>query len=82
MHFLGLAGMPRRISDYHIAFAGLNAVCSLGSLVSVVATILFFYIAYDMLVNGKPAREMSPYKDMEKVGTVAMLPIVADYPTP
>lgn len=82
MHFLGLAGIPRRISDYHTAFVGWNAVASLGSLVSVVATILFFYIAYDMLVNGKPVREMSPYKDVEKIGAVSMLPIVADYPTP
>ena len=57
-------------------------MASLGSLVSVVATILFFYIAYDMLVNGKPVREMSPYKDVEKIGAASMLPIVADYPTP
>ena len=49
--------MPRRISDYHEAFAGWNAAASLGSLVSVVALILFFYIVYDMLANGKPVRD-------------------------
>ena len=52
-HFLGLSGMPRRIPDYPDAFAGWNAVSSFGSLVSVVATVLFAYIIYDIFVNGK-----------------------------
>ena len=52
-HFLGLQGMPRRISDYPDAFAGWNLVSSLGSLVSVVATWLFLSILYTQLVEGK-----------------------------
>ena len=45
--------MPRRIPDYPDAFAAWNAINSCGSLVSVVATALFGYIIYDILVNGK-----------------------------
>jgi cytochrome c oxidase subunit II len=83
MHFLGLAGMPRRISDYHEAFAGWNAAASLGSLVSVVALILFFYIVYDMLANGKPVRVLNPYKTVTgKYVAGALLPMMADYPEP
>nr|YP_009690188.1 cytochrome c oxidase subunit 1 [Porodaedalea pini]YP_010455108.1 cytochrome c oxidase subunit 1 [Porodaedalea mongolica]YP_010697741.1 cytochrome c oxidase subunit 1 [Porodaedalea niemelaei]YP_010697794.1 cytochrome c oxidase subunit 1 [Porodaedalea chrysoloma]QEG56968.1 cytochrome c oxidase subunit 1 [Porodaedalea pini]UUA03950.1 cytochrome c oxidase subunit 1 [Porodaedalea mongolica]WCF76637.1 cytochrome c oxidase subunit 1 [Porodaedalea niemelaei]WCF76710.1 cytochrome c oxidase subunit len=52
-HFLGLAGMPRRIPDYPDAFSVWNAVSSFGSIVSVVATLLFGYIVYDLFVNGK-----------------------------
>ena len=52
-HFLGLAGMPRRIPDYPDAFSGWNAVSSFGSLISVVATALFAYIIYDIFANGK-----------------------------
>jgi len=46
MHFLGLAGMPRRIPDYPDAFAGWNAIASYGSYISIIASVLFFYIVY------------------------------------
>lgn len=52
-HFLGLAGMPRRIPDYPDSFTGWNQVSSFGSLVSVVATMVFGYIVYDILANGE-----------------------------
>jgi cytochrome c oxidase subunit 1 len=55
-HFLGLQGMPRRIPDYPDAFEGWNTVSSVGSLISVAATVLFLYIVYDML-TAQPAAE-------------------------
>ena len=44
--------IPRRIPDYPDAFAGWNYVSSCGSLISVVATMVFIYIIYDILCNG------------------------------
>jgi cytochrome c oxidase subunit 1 len=46
MHFLGLAGMPRRIPDYPDAFSTWNALASYGSQVTVVGLLIFFYGIY------------------------------------
>src|SRR6202030_3282359 len=46
MHFLGLAGMPRRISDYPDAFAGWNFVSSLGAFLSYGSTLFFIFIVF------------------------------------
>jgi cytochrome c oxidase subunit 1 len=53
MHFLGLAGMPRRIPDYPDAFAGWNFVASIGSYISAVGAVLFFYILWKTFTSGE-----------------------------
>ncbi len=53
MHFLGLAGMPRRISDYPDAFAGWNMVASIGSYISFASTLFFVFIIFHTLFAGK-----------------------------
>jgi len=57
MHFLGLAGMPRRIPDYPDAFADWNLICSFGSNLSVVSTLLFFYIVYATITGDEVCPE-------------------------
>lgn len=53
MHFLGLAGMPRRIPDYPDAYSGWNMVASFGSLITAFSSLLFIYIIYATLTSGK-----------------------------
>ncbi len=53
MHFLGLAGMPRRIPDYPDAYAPWNFIASLGSMITIIGISIFFYIIYDALSNKK-----------------------------
>jgi cytochrome c oxidase subunit 1 len=51
MHFLGLAGMPRRIPDYPDAYEGWNYVASFGSTISGFGLLFFFYIIYVSLTS-------------------------------
>jgi len=51
MHFLGLAGMPRRIPDFPDGYIPFNKLSSFGSMISVVGILLFFYIMYCTFVS-------------------------------
>jgi cytochrome c oxidase subunit 1 len=46
MHFLGLAGMPRRYPDYPAAFAGWNLVSSIGAFISGFSVLIFLYVVF------------------------------------
>jgi len=50
MHFLGLAGMPRRIPDYALQFADYNKVASIGAFGFGLTQLLFFYIILKVTV--------------------------------
>jgi len=54
-HFLGLAGMPRRIPDYSLQFADFNFISSIGGFAFGASFILLTYIVIDCIRNGKPA---------------------------
>lgn len=49
MHFLGVAGMPRRIPDYPDIFWTWNYFCSIGSLITVVGLFVFFYLIWNII---------------------------------
>jgi len=46
MHCLGLAGMPRRIPDYPDAFSSFNVIATIGSYISVLGGLFFFYVVF------------------------------------
>jgi cytochrome c oxidase subunit 1 len=46
MHFLGLAGMPRRVPDYPDAFAAWNLIASIGAFVSFAGALVFLLVVW------------------------------------
>jgi cytochrome c oxidase subunit 1 len=54
-HFLGLAGMPRRIPDYAVQFTDWNMVSSIGAFGFGLSQLLFPYIVIKCLRSGAPA---------------------------
>jgi len=57
MHFLGLAGMPRRIPDYPDAYAGWNLIASYGSYLSAISSLFFFYVVFHTFVYGEVVKK-------------------------
>lgn len=51
MHFLGVAGMPRRIPDYPDAYFLFNKIASWGSYISALSALFFFYVVYEALTT-------------------------------
>jgi cytochrome c oxidase subunit I len=56
MHFLGLAGMPRRIPDYPDKYYAWNLVCSFGSLLSFFSLVIFFLLIFVAIVDASRDR--------------------------
>jgi cytochrome c oxidase subunit 1 len=50
MHFLGVAGMPRRIPDYPDSFYVFNKLASIGSYMSILSSLLFFYLIIEAFI--------------------------------
>ena len=54
-HFLGLAGMPRRIPDYALQFADFNMISSIGAFGFGLSQLLFLYIVLKCIRGGAKA---------------------------
>jgi cytochrome c oxidase subunit 1 len=59
MHFIGLAGMPRRIPDYNMQFADFNMVASIGAFAFGFTQLLFLAIVIITIRQGKKAEAKS-----------------------
>src|SRR5476651_583036 len=53
-HFLGLAGMPRRIPDYAVQFTDWNMVSSIGGFGFGLSQLLFPYLIWKCIKHGAP----------------------------
>jgi cytochrome c oxidase subunit 1 len=56
-HFIGLAGMPRRIPDYSLQFADWNMISSLGGFAFGLAQVFFIFVIIKTIRGGKPATD-------------------------
>ena len=63
MHFLGLAGMPRRYADYPMQFADFNMIASIGGFAFGIAQVYFFFFIVLPAMMGKG--EKAPQKPWE-----------------
>ena len=77
-HFLGLAGMPRRIPDYNTQFADWNFVSSIGGFCFGLSQLLFVYIVWSTVRGGAKASD-KVWDDAAPHGLEWTLPSPAPY---
>lgn len=53
MHFIGLAGMPRRVPDYALQFTDFNQIASVGAFIFGLSQLIFVYIIVQSVRGGK-----------------------------
>ena len=58
MHFVGLAGMPRRIPDYALQFADFNMMASMGAFLFGTSQLVFVYLVIKTVRSGKEAAQV------------------------
>ncbi|MFO0481589.1 MAG: cytochrome c oxidase subunit I [bacterium] len=56
-HFLGLAGMPRRVPDYALQFADFNMISTIGAFGFGITQLLFLYIVVACIRGGEKAAD-------------------------
>ena len=56
-HFLGLAGMPRRIIDYNVMFTEFNVMSSIGAMIFGLSHLLFLYIVIQTIRGGRSLKK-------------------------
>ena len=78
-HFVGLAGMPRRIPDYPVQFADWNMVSSLGSFVFGVSQLIFLAVIIGCIRGGTRKAEQKVWEGAE--GLEWTVPSPAPYHT-
>ena len=57
MHFLGLAGMPRRYADYALQFAEFNAIASVGAFLFGASQLIFLVVILKAIRGGQKATD-------------------------
>lgn len=81
-HFLGLAGMPRRIPDYAVQFSDWNMVSSIGAFIFGFSQLMFVYIVYKTIKgDGCEKATDEVWEDAAKHGLEWRLPSPVPYHT-
>jgi cytochrome c oxidase subunit I len=78
MHFVGLAGMPRRIPDYALQFADFNRIASIGAFAFGLSQLIFLYVVIKC-IRGGPAAPAKVWEGSE--GLTWEIPSPAPYHT-
>ncbi len=79
-HFLGLAGMPRRIPDYAVQFAEFNMISSVGGFLFGFSQLIFLYIIIKAIRGGEKATG-EVWEGAKKHGLEWTIPSPAPYHT-